>query len=635
MNRKHPFSRRQALYFCTALLGLGVLGSACDDRGGTPPAPPKVDYTALKAELGPLINNVMAQANVAGMSIALVDGQDVVWSQGFGFANVAEQTPATPQTVYEAGSIAKVFTGAAIMQLVEQERIALDQPIEQLIPGFSIQSRFSNAGPVTPRNLLTHHAGIPEQQLVGAYAQTPLTLAERVAYLREDSLANPPDKLWAYSNGGFAVLGRAIETVSGMEFTAYMNQYILGPLEMTDSSFRLDAQVASKMAMGYGALPASDYPVNLLESYAPAGALRSSVEDLSKFIRMLLADGRFGGGSVLRPASLQEMWRQQNVGRPLDLDNRIGLPWYLYDLPLKNGQTVRMVEHDGATQYFRSYLSLLPEHGLGVVVLSNSENADGLVGEIAHYALARAFELKSGQELAPFPEEPAVQPVQRSEEELRALEGVYATQVGPMVVGLENGMLNVTVQGMRLALEPHEQGYFKAALGDSNMWLYFEEIEGHLVLAGHFGLFGRQLQGERISLSPLPESWHGRLGRYVLPQGSPREVIEQAELSTEGDLLVLRLFSPMYESGSAVSLLKPEGDGLAVVLGLGRGLGEVVRFEQVDGTTHLIARGIRLQLQPEGPTATSALAGREAARSRLSRVWGPRRGPALPAWGGF
>ncbi|QRK04685.1 beta-lactamase family protein [Archangium violaceum] len=625
MNRKHPFSRRQALYFCTALLGLGVFGSACDDRG-TPPEQPRADYSRLKAELGLLIKTAMTEADVAGLSIALVDGQEVVWSRGFGFANVAERTPATPETVYEAGSLAKVFTGAAIMQLAEQERIALDRPIEQFIPGFSIQSRFSNAGPVTPRNLLTHHAGIPEQQLVGAYAQTPLTLAERVEHLREDHLANPPDKLWAYSNGGFAVLGRAIETVSGMEFTAYMNQYILGPLGMTHSSFRLDSQVASKMAMGYGALPVSDYPVNLLESYSPAGGLRSSVEDMSRFIRMLLAEGRFDGESVLKPASLQEMWRQQNVGRPLDMDNRIGLPWYLYELPLKNGQSVRMVEHDGATQYFRSYLSLLPEHGLGVVVLSNSENADGLVGVIAHEVLARALEIKSGLEVAPIPEEPQVQPVYRSQEELRALEGIYATQVGPMVVGLENGVLNVTVQGMRLELQPHEQGYFKGVVGDSNMWLSFEEIEGHLVMAGYFGLFGRQLQGERITPAPVPESWHGRFGRYVLPQGAPREVIEQAELGMEGDLLVLRLFSPMFESGQAVSLLNPEGDDLAVVLGLGRGLGEVVRFEQVDGTTHLIVRGIRLRMQSEGPMATSAFAGSEAARSRLSRAWGPRWG---------
>ncbi|OJH37212.1 serine hydrolase domain-containing protein [Cystobacter ferrugineus] len=600
MNRKHIFSRRQTLYFCTTLLGFGLLAGGCDDDH--PPSGQSKDaYAEVKTEVSRLIESGMAEGKVPGLSIALVDDQEVVWARGFGFADEVARRPATAETLYEIGSTSKVFTATALMQQVERGRVALDRPIQELIPDFTIQSRFPESGPITPRNLLTHHAGIPEQY-VGGFTPKVLSLTERMKLLREDHQTYPVEQIWAYSNTGIVVAGRALEMASGMEFTAAMKQNLLSPLGMNQSSFRVEAHMEPNVAVGHGSLAARDAPPHWLDGEGPAGSMRSSVLDMSRFIKMLLANGQAGETTLVQPGTLQEMWRQQNVGVPLDLDTRVGITWFLEDLPLTNGQSARMVHHGGATLFFRSMLALLPEHKLGVMVLTNSSAAQKLAPFIAQEALARALKVKTGLEVAPRTQEPQVQPVTRPVEELRALEGLYATDLGAMKVAVENGDLVGNLDGLRLLLAPHQQGLFKTELQGAPLWLLFERIDGHdvvLLPQGPLPLLssGRQFLGERITPSELPESWKSRLGQYSVPRGAPREFFESARLSQGEGLLVLDVSSAML--GETVTLLlKPEGEDRAIVLGLGRGKGEVVRFEQQGEARFLITKGIRLQQNP-------------------------------------
>ncbi|WP_395844877.1 serine hydrolase domain-containing protein [Cystobacter fuscus] len=598
MNREHTFTRRQTLYGCTALLGFGLLVAGCDDHP-LPSEPPKETYAEVKAELSRLIDSGMAEGKVPGLSIALVDDQEVVWAQGFGFADEVARRPATAETLYEIGSTSKVFTATALMQQVERGRVALDRPIQELIPDFTLQSRFPESGPITPRNLLTHHAGIPEQY-VGGFTPKVLTLPERMELLREDHQAYPAERIWAYSNTGLVVAGRALEMASGMEFTAAMKQNLLGPLGMSQSSFRVEPHMEPNMSVGHGSLATSDAPPHWLDGEGPAGSMRSSVLDMSRFIKMLLANGKAGETTLLRPETLQEMWRQQNAGVALDLDTRVGITWFLDDLPLTNGQSARIVHHGGATLFFRSMLALLPEHKLGVMVLSNTSAAQALTPTIAEEALALALKAKTGLEVVARPREPQVQPVTRPVEELRALEGLYATDLGPMKVAVENGDLVGNLTELRLVLAPHQQGLFKTELQGTPLWLSFDRIDGHdvvLIQGSEPRLLwsGRRFLGERITPSELPESWKSWLGQYSVPQGAPREFFESARLSQGEGVLVLNLSSAMLGETSTL-LLKPDGEEHAIVLGLGRGKGEVVRFQRQGEARFLITKGIRMQL---------------------------------------
>src|SRR5450631_3411426 len=122
-----------------------------------PESIPLKDYTYTREYISWLAHREMSKHDVTGLSIALVDDQQVVWATGFGFADKAGKVPATAETIYRAGSISKLFTATAVMQLAEQGLLDIDKPLQSYLPEFSIKSRFSDADPITLRSIMTHH----------------------------------------------------------------------------------------------------------------------------------------------------------------------------------------------------------------------------------------------------------------------------------------------------------------------------------------------------------------------------------------------------------------------------------------------------------------------------------------------
>ena len=195
---------------------LAVLLAACASPVPRPETVHRGDYGAVRAYIAALARQEMRNADVTGLSVALVDDQNLVWADGFGFADRARDVPAGADTVYRVGSITKLFTAAAVMQLAEQGKLAIDRPIEAVIPGFSMKSRFENARPVTPRLLMSHHAGLPTDILKGFSEPHPRSLAELTRQLQDEYLAFPPGTLWSYSNVGYSLLG-IVNVDLGME----------------------------------------------------------------------------------------------------------------------------------------------------------------------------------------------------------------------------------------------------------------------------------------------------------------------------------------------------------------------------------------------------------------------------------
>ncbi|QSQ17503.1 serine hydrolase domain-containing protein [Myxococcus landrumensis] len=582
----HPVAPRRCLL---ALLVACTLTSACKDDEQPSRAP---DYAELKKNVERELLLSMKQDEVRGVSLALVDGDEVVWSQGFGLADAEAGLPATPQTVYGLGSVAKVFTASAAMQLVEAKRAALDQPIEEVIPGFSMEARFPSA-PLTLRTLLMHHGGIPEQ-VGGAYSPRALTLEERVVSLRGVHRVWPVGSIHAYSNTGFIIAGRAVETASGRDFDTFLRQHIFAPLRMEHSAFQMTPAIEQRLAKGYGAMPLELMPPHWMRSEAPAGGMYSSAEDLGRFVCMLLDEGRLDGQQVLRPESLRELWREQNAGHPLDVGTRSGITWYLHDLPLEGGGSVRMVEHDGSDFQFNAIIALIPEHRLGVVVLSNTLSAGNLVNSVAREVLAQALKVKTGKAVAAAPGQPPVQPEAQPPEVLAQWEGLYSTDVGPMVIEAHGDRLRGVAGDTVLDLVPHQQGSFRALLGEDALWLSFQKAGSEALMLGHSALHGVGLLGTRIEPAPMPESWRTRLGHYAVAPGAPRELLDEAVLSEVSGLLVLTYTGPLYGGAHVTMVLDPISGDLAAVAGKGRHRGDVVRFEQTSEGAWLHLKGVRL-----------------------------------------
>ena len=268
----------------------------------------------------------MKENDVVGLSIALVDNQRVAWTAGFGYADRANNDPASPVTLYRVGSISKLFTSTAAMQLAEQKKIDIDKPLKTYLPSFSIKSRFPDAAPITPRTIMHHHSGLPSDVIKGMFNPDPGPPTEVIGLLEDQYVAYPPNYVHSYSNSGMTLLGCMIQQVAGQPFAKHMDEAVLRPIGMRHASFVIRPDMQRLVSKGYK--NGKETPQVLLRDQ-PAGSLYASVMDLSRLMHMVFADGRAGDRQIIKPETLAEMLRPQNADIPLDFDLRIGLGWFL------------------------------------------------------------------------------------------------------------------------------------------------------------------------------------------------------------------------------------------------------------------------------------------------------------------
>jgi CubicO group peptidase (beta-lactamase class C family) len=236
------------------ILLLTVSIAGCSGAPTRPESVGRGDYAKVAQYVSALVRYEMKKRDVTGLSIALVDDQRVVWAEGFGYADKAGKIPASPETVYRAGSISKLFTATAAMQLAEQGRLDIDRPLGDYLPGFSIRTRFVDEAPVTPRSIMTHHSGLPSDYLKGMWTRNPESFTRLADRVRDEYAANPPGTVFSYSNLGVTLLGDAIGKVAGRDFVSHVRDEILLPerklgvvvLANSDTSGRVVGKVAAE-----------------------------------------------------------------------------------------------------------------------------------------------------------------------------------------------------------------------------------------------------------------------------------------------------------------------------------------------------------------------------------------------------
>ncbi len=598
-----------------AASALGLL-AACSTAPPRPVDVPRGDYEAVRRQVEALIASDMRAHQVTGLSIALVDDQRVVWAFGSGWADQAAQRPADAQTVYRMGSISKLFTDVAALQLAETGKLGLDAPIQQALPGFRIQSRYGSA-PVTPRQLMTHHAGMPRDMAYRMWGAATQPLQQRVADVANENAQSPPGQHFAYSNVGVTVLGAAVEAVAGQPFEALMQQRLFTPLGMRSASFSAAVPARPEMSVAYrDGKPADEPALNDV----PAGGLNASVLDLAQFMKMVFADGRSPDASdqVLPPAAVREMLRPQNTGVPLDLGFGTGLGWMLSTLggePIEGGGPV--AHHGGATLNFRSQMIVLPEHKLGVIVAANSAGATPVVNRVAQRALALALQAKAGIRQA----DPTAKPADASPdapwppEQLQALVGDYTTSAGFIHVERDGGGLFARVDGRRMELVPCANGELRlryrvlglwsAPLGElSRVRLALRTVAGRQLLVARIGTQSLRV-GERLPpAAPLAPELQALAGTYV-PELAPGEfgTVERVVVSHDAGRLLVQV-QPRGERLAPVrQVLQPLNGQEALVLDTLADVGEVVRVERTGPDPLIRGAGYRWHRVAQAPKA--------------------------------
>ncbi|MGG1658212.1 serine hydrolase domain-containing protein [Brevibacillus sp. NRS-1366] len=362
------------------------------------------------------VNQFMEEHNVPGLSIAISHQGEVIYQNGFGVRDHDRKEPVTPETLFGIASVSKSFAAVAIMQLVAEGKLSVDDPVSRYVPSFRIGGKI-NADRIKIRHLLSHTSGVPP--LLRREELTKLN--DHLAYLGDldiDSLGEPGE-YFSYCNDMFLLLGAIIERVTGRLFRRYVTEQLLEPLHMHRSTFSLE-EVARlhNVSVPYvqkGNKQVEPAPWPALGNYEVGGGIRSNVLDLMQYGQIFVNARQYQEKEIASESLLRSMWQ------PVHRLTRNA--WYGYALRMVPDYSgVTLVEHGGGQPGVSSNFGFVPEKGLVVAVLCNLDNVP--IRNVWLAAVNAALELPLDQKDG---EEPSYE---ASKEELDRLVGTYQSAEG-------------------------------------------------------------------------------------------------------------------------------------------------------------------------------------------------------------
>lgn len=374
-----PFKLWRAIFTVVVVLSQAETSAATVVMSGSEHALTVAD---AEAWLDGYLPYSLASAGIPGAVVVVVKDDGILLAKGYGVADVARPIPVDPHTtLFRVGSISKLFTWTAVMQLVEQQRIDLDADINRYldfrVPPFA-------GRPVTMRQLMTHRAGFEEARR-GIATLDPQRFVPLGETMRRDMPARvyAPGTTPAYSNYGAALAGYIVQRVSGEPFDDYVARHILRPLGMQHSTFQqpLPPALAPQMSAGYINIHSPPSPFELVV-WAPAGGLSATGEDMARFMLAHLQDGGLDGARILSNATARAMHETPTTTMP-GLD-RMMLGFFERSV---NGR--RAIGHDGDTVLFHSTLVLYPDDGVGIFASFNSSGLHNAVMQVREQLVER------------------------------------------------------------------------------------------------------------------------------------------------------------------------------------------------------------------------------------------------------
>ena len=329
---------------------------------------PAQSAPAPSVDVAEYIHREMQQQHIPGLALLVSRDGKIVLAEGFGMANVELQVPVKPETVFQSGSVGKQFTATAVMMLVEEGRIGLDDPLTKFFTGAPASWK-----EVTVRELLSHSAGFGDYPESFGFRRDwsedeMLKLVERIP------LAYPPGTKWEYSNLGYLTLGILIHRVTGEFYGDFLQQRIFQPLGMETTRIISEADIAPNRAAGYrlvkGELKNQEWVSPVVNTTADGG-LYFSVLDLAKWDAALYTE------KLLKKSTLNQMWTPARLKNGQPNKDGYGFGWFTEQ---RHGHHV--ISHDGAWQGFKTTIDRYVDDQLTVVVLANlAEAKPGAIAE--------------------------------------------------------------------------------------------------------------------------------------------------------------------------------------------------------------------------------------------------------------
>ena len=476
----------------------GALPSASAKQKSHADVAPRKNYAAAAEMLERFITHEMADKELPALSIALVDHQQIVWAKGFGVADPKSKTPATAETIYRVGSVSKLFTDIAVMQLVEQGKIDLDAPITRYLPNFRPRNPFGK--PITLRQLMSHRSGLVREPPVGNYFETTEPSLERtIASLNNTDLVYAPESRTKYSNAAIATVGYVLERTQGEPFAKYLKRSVLDPLGLERTSFEPTPPITKDLAKAYmWTVDGRVFEAPTFElGMSPAGSMYTTVTDMGRFMSALFAGGQGTKGQMLKSSTIEQMWTPQFA--PPGQKTGYGIGFAVRELEGR-----RTVGHGGAIYGFATTLKAMTDDKLGVVVVTTKDSANAVTNRIADLALQAMFAVHQSK---PLPQPESTSPV--DPQLVRRIAGRYVN--GPNSIDLIESAGKLS----KLSSLGGEQVRLRS-LGDAlivdDKLAYGEKIlvrENAIVIGNE--TFKR---ADVPKPQPAPVGWRGLIGEY-------------------------------------------------------------------------------------------------------------------------
>ena len=397
----------------------------------------RFDLEKTKTVLTGLIEKTLADNGAPSMSIALVRGDSIVWKAAFGYTNMRSRTPATTETLYSTGSSFKSVTATAVMQLAEQHKLRLDDPINRYLDDSEVQDRLQSEKPVTFTHILSHWSGLKN----GAETQPiwgrklPKTLEAMTSGLYS---IRAPETKWEYNNFAYGTAGLLVQKISGVEYEKYMVDHVLKPLGATTAHpVYPSPEMVERMALPYkagGSLGKPEPEVQVHFDVYPAGDIYLTAEDMARYLGAQLNGGVFNGNRILSEESVREMHKPRFGG-----DYGLGF-WMVHDSA--TGHT--LIHHGGAIPGMRAFLIGDLDAHVGVYYMTNSDYLPDATPPAQSEIVYAALKLLRGEEYVPRPQPKAIAV---DDKVLNSYVGTYDLSQGTIVVSRVGRALAVQQNG--------------------------------------------------------------------------------------------------------------------------------------------------------------------------------------------
>jgi D-alanyl-D-alanine carboxypeptidase len=421
----------------------------------------------MNLQLQAILDETLARAYPAGgpgAAVIAVRNGETIFRKGFGLANLELGVPIEPEMVFRIGSVTKQFTAVSVLMLMEQGKLALDDPLTRFLPDYPMQPHT-----ITVEHLLTHTSGIQSYTSMPAWPplwRKDFTLKELIDFFKDQPMQFAPGTRWSYNNSAYCLLGAVIEQAGGQTYEAFLRERIFEPLGMRQTCYDHTDAIIPRRAPGYTKSPNGFINAPYLSMTQPhaAGALASTVDDLAKW------DAALYDGTLLRPETLARAFT------PFRLNDGTSTS-YGYGWSISQYDGLATIEHGGGINGFTCHALRIPSERVFVAVLTNCDShtidPEFAAVQVAGHVLGRPWH------------EP--RPIALGAEVLQALAGVYRMEDGgdEITVKVEDAGLCAQLGPMHWTLLPTSPSEF-VVRERPLLRLFF--APGELKLAGRSGM---------------------------------------------------------------------------------------------------------------------------------------------------